>query len=429
LRCSSKSGEAIIEEEETVEMKTSHEHSVSLSANVAELISLEQTYGAHTYNPLPLVAAQANGVWITDVNGDRYLDCISAYSAVNQGHAHPRILSAMTEQAQRMSLTSRAMYNDVLPRFLQRLTSVTGFDVALPMNTGAEATETAVKLVRRYGYRHKGIADGLAEIIVCENAFHGRTTTAVAMSNDEEYRRDFGPFPAGFVHVPHGDLAALEAAITPNTAGFIIEPIQGEGGVNVAPDGFLRVAADLCRKHRVLFVADEIQTGFGRTGAFFACDHENVHADVLIVGKALGGGIYPVSAVLASKELMDLFGPGSHGSTFGGNALASAIGMAALDVLIDENLAERSRERGEQLMESLRALNAPQIREVRGKGLLVGVELTIPARAIAEAMLEERIITKDTHGTVLRIAPPLVISSEEIATIAPALQRVFARLG
>lgn len=393
------------------------------------LIAAENTFGAHNYHPLPLVAASALGVWITDIYGDRFLDCISAYSAVNQGHSHPRILRALTEQAARLSLTSRAMHNDILPKFLEKLTAFSGFEVALPMNTGAEATETAVKLVRRWGYRVKGIAHDKAEIIVCRHAFHGRTTVAIAMSSDEEYRRDFGPFPAGFVHVDHGDIASLEAAINKNTAAFIVEPIQGEGGVNVAPEGYLRAASELCREHNALFVADEIQTGFGRTGARFACDLEDVKADVLVVGKALGGGVYPVSAVLASRELMSLFEPGSHGSTFGGNPVAAAVGIAALDVIIDEKLAEKSSQRGSELMQQIRNLGLPAIREVRGRGLLIGIELSLPARTVAEALLSEHIIAKDTHDTVLRIAPPLIISAEEAELIPPALARALARVG
>jgi ornithine--oxo-acid transaminase len=392
----------------------------------AALIQEEDLHGAHIYNPLPLVAASAQGVWITDVEGERYLDCVSSYSALGQGHAHPRILRAFTEQAARLALTSRAMHNDVLPKFLNRLTEYAGFDVALPMNTGAEATETAVKLVRRWGYRTKGIPAEAAEIVVCRGAFHGRTIAAVAMSSDPEYRRDFGPLPAGFVHVPHGDLAALEAAITPRTAAFIVEPIQGEGGVNLAPEGYLRAASELCRRENVLFVADEIQTGLGRTGARFACDHENVKADVLILGKALGGGLYPVSAVLASRELMSLFGPGSHGSTFGGNPLAAAVGMAALDVLDEERLAERAAQRGVELMTALRALNLEVIRAVRGRGLLIGIELAVRARGVAEALLRERIIAKETHEWVLRIAPPLIITAEEAALIPAALARALA---
>ena len=412
-------------------MKIVQQHSSNADESdvAASLINAEHTFGAHNYHPLPIVAASALGVWITDVYGDRYLDCISAYSAVNQGHAHPRILRALTEQASRLGLTSRAMHNDVLPKFLEKLTAFSGFEVALPMNTGAEATETAVKLVRRWGYRVKGIAPDKAEIIVCHRAFHGRTTAAIAMSSDEEYRRDFGPFPAGFVHVAHGDIAALEAAITPQTAAFIVEPIQGEGGVNVAPEGYLRAAAELCRRNSVLFVADEIQTGFGRTGARFACDHEEVKADVLVVGKALGGGVYPVSAVLASRELMSLFEPGSHGSTFGGNPIAAAVGIAALDVLTDEKLAEKSALRGRELMENIRNLGLHAIREVRGCGLLIGVELTVPARSVAEALLRERIIAKDTQDSVLRIAPPLVITEEEAALIPPALARALAHVG
>lgn len=386
-----------------------------------ELIALEDRYGAHNYHPLDLVVERAEGVWLYDVAGNRYLDCVSAYSAVNQGHCHPRIMAALTEQAKKVTLTSRAMRNDRMPFFLEKLTHVCGYDMALPMNSGVEAVETAIKLARRYGYEVKGIAQDRAEIIVFTNNFHGRTTAAISASSTEEYRRGFGPFTPGFVHVPYGNYEALSAAVNDNTCAILIEPIQGEGGVVVPPDGFLKRAWGLCREHRVLFVADEIQTGFGRTGDLFACDHESVKPDVLVVGKALGGGYYPVSAVLAARELLLLFRPGEHGSTFGGNPLGSAVAIASLDVIVEENLASRARYAGAKIMRGLRSFSSPFIKEVRGRGLLIGIELTIPARRLSEAMLARGVVAKDTHENVLRIAPPLVIDDEEI----DMLLRVF----
>lgn len=377
-------------------------------------IDLDETYGAHIYAPLDLVVERAQGVWLYDVEGRRFLDCISAYSAVNQGHCHPRIQAALVAQAAKVSLTSRALRNDRMGPFLKKLTQIAGFDRALPMNTGVEAVETAVKLARRWGYRNKGIAPDAAEIIVFANNFHGRTITAVSASDNPHYRTDFGPFTPGFALVNYGDADALERAITPNTCAILIEPIQGEGGVIVPPDGFLKRAWALCKEHNVLFVADEIQTGFGRTGDLFACNYDNITPDVLIVGKALGGGYYPVSAVLANDALMSLFGPGDHGSTFGGNPLASAVAQAALDVIVDEKLASRARYAGAKIMQALRAMQSPLVKEIRGRGLLIGVELTIPAKRLSEALLARGVAAKDTHGTVLRIAPPLVISDDEI---------------
>lgn len=382
--------------------------------NAPALIAAEERYGAHNYHPLDLVVEHAEGVWLYDVTGKRYLDCISAYSAVNQGHCHPRIREALVEQAGRVSLTSRAMRNDRLPHFLRRLTELCGYEVALPVNTGVEAVETAIKLVRRYGYEVKNIPADCAEIIVFENNFHGRTTAAISASSTPEYRHNFGPFTPGFVAVPYGDYAALAAAITDRTCAILIEPIQGEGGVIVPPDGYLKRAWGLCKEHRVLFAADEIQTGLGRTGDLFACDNEGVKPDVLIVGKALGGGYYPVSAVLANAELMGLFKPGDHGSTFGGNPLASAVTIAAMQVIVDENLPGRARYAGARLLAGLRAMRSEKIVEVRGRGLLIGVELRVPARRLAEALLERGIAAKDTHDKVLRIAPPLVIEDAEI---------------
>ena len=377
-------------------------------------IDLDETYGAHNYAPLDLVVHRAQGVWLFDVEGRRYLDCISAYSAVNQGHCHPRIQAALVEQAANVSLTSRALRNDRMGRFLEKLTKLTGFDRALPMNTGVEAVETAIKLARRWGYRVNGIADDRAEIIVFANNFHGRTMAAISASDNPHYRAGFGPFAPGFVVVNYGDADALERAITPNTCAILIEPIQGEAGVIVPPEGFLKRAWALCKEHHVLFVADEIQTGFGRTGDLFACDFDNVAPDVLIVGKALGGGYYPVSAILAHDALMSLFGPGDHGSTFGGNPLASAVADAALDVIVEEKLAARARYAGAKIMQGLRAVQSPLVKEIRGRGLLIGVELTVPAKQLSLALLERGVAAKDTHGSVLRIAPPLVIDDAAI---------------
>ncbi|HKU67040.1 MAG TPA: ornithine--oxo-acid transaminase [Candidatus Baltobacteraceae bacterium] len=379
-----------------------------------ELIALEDRYGAHNYHPLDLVVEHAQGVWLYDVTGKRYLDCVSAYSAVNQGHCHPRIMDALIQQAKKVTLTSRAMRNDRMPAFLQRLTQLCGYDMALPVNTGVEAVETAIKLARRYGYEVKGIAQDRAEIVVFTNNFHGRTTAAISASSTEEYRHHFGPFTPGFIHVPYGDYDALAGAINENTCAILIEPIQGEGGVVVPPDGFLKRAWGLCKEHRVLFMADEIQTGFGRTGDMFACDHEGVKPDVLVVGKALGGGYYPVSAALANRDLMLLFRPGEHGSTFGGNPLGCAAAIAAMDVIVDEKLASRARYAGAKIMQGLRALSSPLVKEVRGRGLLIGIDLNRPARALSEAMLARGVVAKDTHENVLRIAPPLVIGDAEI---------------
>jgi ornithine--oxo-acid transaminase len=391
-----------------------------------ELIALEDRYGAHNYHPLDLVVERAEGVWLYDVAGRRYLDCVSAYSAVNQGHCHPRILAALMDQAQKVTLTSRAMRNDRMPGFLQKLTQVCGYEMALPMNTGVEAVETAIKLARRYAYRVKGVPRDQAEIVVFANNFHGRTTAAISASSTDEYRRGFGPFTPGFVHVPYGDYDALIAAVNSNTCAILIEPIQGEGGVIVPPEGFLKRAWGLCREHRVLFMADEIQTGFGRTGDLFACDRDGIKPDVLIVGKALGGGYYPVSAVLASRDLLLLFKPGEHGSTFGGNPLASAVAMASLDVIIDENLPARARYAGAKIVQGLRAIQSPKIKEIRGRGLLIGVELTEPARKLAEALLERGIAAKDTHENVLRIAPPLVVEEGEIDLLLHAFGDALA---
>jgi ornithine--oxo-acid transaminase len=386
----------------------------ALSQRAQDLIATEERYGAHNYHPLDLIVARAEGVWLWDVDGNRFLDCISAYSAVNQGHCHPRIRTALVEQSTKVTLTSRALRNDRMPGFLEKLTRLCGFDMALPTNTGVEAIETGIKLARRWGYAVKGIRHDAAEIIVFSDNFHGRTMSAISASTTPEYRKHFGPFVPGFVSVPFGDADALERAIKPETCAILIEPIQGEGGVNVPPEGYLKRAWALCREHRVLFVADEIQTGFGRTGDFFACDYDGIKPDVLLVGKALGGGFYPVSATLADRPLMGLFKPGEHGSTFGGNPLGSAVAEAALDVVVDEKLAARARYAGAKIMQGLRAISSPCVKEVRGRGLLIGIELTVPARHLSDALLARGVAAKDTHAMVLRIAPPLVIDDEAI---------------
>jgi ornithine--oxo-acid transaminase len=398
------------------------------SDRAQSFVDLDERYSAHNYSPLELVVERAEGVWLWDVNGNRYLDCVSAYSAVNQGHGHPRIRSALIDQADKVALTSRAMRNERMGRFLRKLTHVAGFERALPMNTGAEAVETAIKLVRRWGYDVKGIAENAAEIIVFSNNFHGRTTSIISASTESAYRRGFGPFTPGFVVVPFGDADALEPAITQNTCAVLIEPIQGEGGVIVPPEGFLKRAWAICKEHRVLLVADEIQTGFGRTGDLFACDFDGVKPDVMVVGKALGGGFYPVSATLANSALMDLFGPGDHGSTFGGNPLASAVGEAALDVIVEENLASRARYAGAKIMQGLRAIDSPLVKDIRGRGLLIGVELHAPAQKLSYALLGRGVVAKDTHDRVLRIAPPLVIDDDAIAYLLDRYREAIAVL-
>jgi ornithine--oxo-acid transaminase len=393
--------------------------------NAAELLGLEERYGAHNYHPLPVVVAEAKGAWVTDVEGRRYLDCLSAYSAVNQGHCHPRLVAALVAQAERVTLTSRAFHNDRLPLFCAALAEACGMDGVLPMNTGAEAVETAIKAARRWGYDVKGIPDDAAEIVVCANGFHGRTTTIVGFSVDPDYRRGFGPFTPGFRVVPFGDLAALRAAIGPNTCGFLVEPIQCEAGILIPPDGYLAAAADLCRSENVLFMADEIQTGLGRTGCWLACDHEGVRPDVLVLGKALSGGFYPVSAMLARRDILDVFTPGSHGSTYGGNPLGCAVALEALAVLHDERLAERSAELGDWLLAELRKLAHPAIREVRGRGLLVGIELSERARPYCEALKECGLLCKETHDTTIRLAPPLVVEREDLEWMVAQIRAVL----
>ena len=382
--------------------------------NSQKFIELDETYSAHNYHPLDVVIEKAEGVWVYDVDGKKYLDCLAAYSAVNQGHCHPGIMAAATEQMHKVTLTSRAFRNDQMGPFLKELCELTNYEMALPMNTGAEAVETAVKAARKWGYEVKHVPDNQAEIIVCEGNFHGRTTTIIGFSSEADYKRHFGPFTPGFVMIPYGDTAALEAAITPNTVAFLVEPIQGEGGVIIPPEGFLKQAYDICQQNNVLFVADEIQTGFGRTGELFACHHEGVKADVTIVGKALSGGFYPVSAVLSDRNVLGLFHPGDHGSTFGGNPLGAAVGRAALKALVDENMVARSRELGEYFKGRLQRIESEHIKEVRGKGLFIGVELHTRSRRFCETLQDRGILCKETHENVIRFAPPLVINKEEI---------------
>lgn len=379
-----------------------------------DFVELENQFGAHNYHPLDVVLQRGEGVWVYDVEGKRYLDCLAAYSAVNQGHCHPEILKTLIQQAHQVTLTSRAFRNDQLGLLYKELHELTGFDMALPMNSGAEAVETAIKTARKWGYKVKGIPEGKAEIIVCENNFHGRTVTAISFSSDPQYRDGFGPFTPGFKMIPFGDAAALSAAITPNTCAFLVEPIQGEAGIVIPPDGFLGQASALCRANNVLLMTDEIQSGLGRTGKLFAYMHEGITPDVLIVGKALAGGFYPVSAVLASKQILGVYRPGDHGSTFGGNPLGCAVARAALRVLIQEKMVERSAEMGGYFLNKLKTLRSYELKEVRGRGLWIGIELHVPARPHCEALKQEGILCKETHDRVIRIAPPLTVSREEI---------------
>lgn len=398
---------------------------MSAQANTSQsFIDLEEQYGAHNYHPLDVVIERGEGVWVYDVEGNRYLDCLAAYSAVNQGHCHPRILQAVLEQTKRVTLTSRAFRNDQLPLLYKLLHDMTGYDMSLPMNSGAEAVETAVKAARKWAYTVKGVRRDKAEIIVCANNFHGRTTTIVSFSTDEQYRDGFGPFTPGFVVIPYGDADALEKAITPNTAAFLVEPIQGEAGIVIPPDGYLKRVEALCRANDVLFIADEIQSGLGRTGKLFAHQWEGVRPDMITIAKALSGGYYPISAVLARREVLGVFNPGDHGSTFGGNPLACAVARAALQVLVDEHLVERSAELGEYFLGRLRTLTSPAIREVRGRGLWIGLELHGPARPYCERLKDEGVLCKETHDHVIRFAPPLVITRDEIDWAFERIQRV-----
>jgi ornithine--oxo-acid transaminase len=385
--------------------------------NSAYYMELENEYGAHNYHPIPVVISRAEGVWVWDPEERKYMDCLSSYSAVNQGHRHPRIVAALVEQLGRVTLTSRAFHNDRLGPFLKKLTEVTQMDVALPMNTGAEAVETAIKIARKWGYEKKGVPDQKAEIIVCEENFHGRTTTIVGFSTDPTSRDGFGPPMPGFKIIPYDDVEALEKAITPNTVGFLFEPIQGEAGVKVPRSGYLKETQAVCRRHNVLFMNDEIQTGFCRTGKMFAWMHEDAKPDILMVGKALGGGVYPVSAALASKEVMSVIRPGQHGSTFGGNPLACAVGTAAIDVLIDEKLDARAESLGKRFRDGVRALRSEKVKDVRGKGLLNAVEIKPSAgkaRQYSEKLKDLGVLAKETHEVTIRFAPPLVISEEQV---------------
>ena len=379
-----------------------------------ELIAAEDRYGAHNYDPLDVVVERASGAWLYDCNGRRYLDFLAAYSAVNQGHCHPAIFAAMCRQAQKVTLTSRAFRNDQLPLLYRQLHELTGYEMALPMNSGAEGVETALKAARKWGETVKGIPPGKAEIIVASNNFHGRTIAIVGFSSDEQYRSGFGPFPAGFRQVAFGDAEALRRAITPNTCAFLVEPIQGEAGIIVPPDGYLREAAAICRERSVLLMVDEIQSGLGRTGKLFAYMHEGITPDVVIAGKALSGGFYPISAVLSSREVLGVFGPGDHGSTFGGNPLACAIAMAALRVIVDEDLPARSAELGEYALAYLNKVRSPHIVEVRGKGLWIGIELNTAARPFCEELKELGVLCKETHASVIRLAPPLTIDRADL---------------
>lgn len=391
-------------------------------------IELNEKYGAHNYLPLPVVLEKGEGVWVWDVEGKKYLDMLSSYSALNQGHRHPKILKALMEQTQRITLTSRAFHNDVLGRFLKKLHDVTGYDKALPMNTGVEAVETALKIARKWGYVKKGIPKYEGKVIVAEGNFHGRTITVISFSTEELYKEGFGPFTPGFEVVPYGDEKAIENAIDENTIAVLLEPIQGEGGVRIPPEGYLRKVRKITRERNVLLILDEIQTGLGRTGKLFAFEWEDARPDILVLGKALGGGVYPVSAALANDDVMNVIGPNEHGSTFGGNPLAAAVGIASIDVIIEEKLPERARELGEYFLNELKKIESPFIKEVRGKGLLIGVEVKEEygtARPFCEKLATLGILAKETHEQVIRFAPPLVITKEEIDWALERIEKVL----
>ncbi|WP_338335159.1 ornithine--oxo-acid transaminase [Bacillus altitudinis] len=389
------------------------------------LIHQTEQYGATNYHPLPIVISEAEGVWVTDPEGNRYMDMLSAYSAVNQGHRHPRIIEALKTQADRVTLTSRAFHNDQLGPWYEKICKLTNKEMALPMNTGAEAVETAIKAARRWGYDVKGIEENRAEIIACTGNFHGRTMTAVSLSSEAEYQRGFGPMLPGIKLIPYGDIEALREAITPQTAAFLFEPIQGEAGIVMPPEGFIKEAKAICEKEHVLLIADEIQVGLARTGKMFACDWEDIEPDMLILGKALGGGVFPISCVVANRDILGVFNPGSHGSTFGGNPLACAVSLAALDVLIDEKLAERSLELGQYFKDKLSRIQSPVIKEVRGRGLFIGMELTEAARPYCEKLKQAGLLCKETHETVIRFAPPLTISKEDLDWAIAHIQALF----
>lgn len=391
------------------------------------IIETTEKYGANNYHPLPIVITEAEGVWVKDPEGNKFMDMLSAYSAVNQGHRHPKIIQALKDQADRVTLTSRAFHNDMLAPWYEMICKISGKEMALPMNTGAEAVETAFKAARRWAYDVKGVEENQAEVIACNGNFHGRTMTAVSLSSDPEYRRGFGPMLPGINLIPFGDLEALKKAITPNTAAFLIEPIQGEAGIIMPEEGFLKAARELCRENNVLFIADEIQCGLARTGKMFACEWEGVNPDMYILGKALGGGVFPISCVVADSDILGVFNPGSHGSTFGGNPLACAVSIASMEVLQDEKLADRSLELGEYFMGKLREIEHPSIKEVRGRGLFIGMELTEAARPYCEQLKELGLLCKETHDTVIRFAPPLIISKEDLDWAIERIQKVFTK--
>lgn len=390
-----------------------------------ELINKTEKYGANNYDPLPVVIIDAKGIWVEDPEGNRYMDMLSAYSAVNQGHCHPKIIAALKKQAGKVTLTSRAFHNDQLAPWYESVSKLTKKDMVLPMNTGAEAVETAIKTARRWAYDIKGVHENKAEIIVCEGNFHGRTITAVSLSSEAEYKRGFGPMLPGIKIIPFGDITALKAAINENTAGFLLEPIQGEAGVVIPVDGFLKAAAELCKQENVLFIADEIQSGLGRSGMMFACDWENVSPDIIILGKALGGGVFPISCIAANKDILSVFNPGSHGSTFGGNPLACAVSIAALKVIDEEDLVERSLTLGNYMIDELQKIHSPIIKEIRGKGLFIGIELTEPARPYCEALKKKGLLCKETHKNVIRLAPPLIIKKDELDWALKQIKSLF----
>jgi len=396
-----------------------------------DLIVVEDLYGAHNYHPLDVVIGKAQGIWMHDVEGRKYLDCLSAYSAVNQGHRHPRIVRALVEQARKLTLTSRAFRNDQWPMLAKELCEMTGYSMVLPMNSGAEAVETAVKTARKWAYMKKGVSQDRAEIIACANNFHGRTVTVISFSTEPLYRNDFGPFTPGFAIIPFGNAEALEKAITPNTAAFLVEPIQAEAGIIIPPDGFLKKAAEICKRNNVLFIADEIQTGLGRVGKLFACEFEGIKPDMIVIGKSLGGGCYPISAVLADREILGVFKPGEHGSTFGGNPLGCAVARESLRVIREEKLVENAAERGQSFMEKLRKVRSRHIKEVRGRGLLIGIELHPEAggaRRFCEELMKEGLLCKETHDNVIRLAPPLIIREKDLNWALKRIKTVFKRL-
>jgi ornithine--oxo-acid transaminase len=400
-------------------------NTLSSQLSSKEYIELEEKYGAHNYHPLDIVIDHAEGCWVYDVEGKKYLDCLSSYSALNQGHCHPRILQTLREQAEKVTLTSRAFRNNQLPLLYKKLNEISGLSRALPMNSGAEAVETAIKMARKWGYKVKGIPENQAEIIVFENNFHGRTITIVSFSTEHQYRDGFGPYTPGFKVVPYNDIEAVKKAINSNTCAILMEPIQAEAGILIPQEGYIKQVAELCKQNNVLFMADEIQTGLGRTGKMFAFQHEGIQPDVIIVGKALSGGFYPVSAVMANDEVMGVFNPGDHGSTYGGNPLGCAVACTALDVLQDENLVERSATLGKKFLAELQNINSTRIVEVRGRGLLIGIELNTKARPFCEALKEEGVLCKETHDYVIRFAPPLVVSEADLNWAFERIKKVI----